>query len=66
MAFILAIARSTAATAAARSARNVLSHPEVDAAVFETARGGVLREGLAYDAARLPSLPISAPAIIWV
>ncbi|MBR7793882.1 cyanophycin synthetase [Undibacterium sp. FT147W] len=32
-----------------RSARNVLSHPEVDAAVFETARGGVLREGLAYD-----------------
>jgi cyanophycin synthetase len=32
-----------------RSARNVLSHPDVDAAVFETARGGVLREGLAYD-----------------
>ena len=29
--------------------RNVLSHPDVDAAVFETARGGVLREGLAYD-----------------
>ena len=24
-------------------------HPEVDAAVFETARGGVLREGLAFD-----------------
>lgn len=32
-----------------RSARNVLLHPEVDAAVFETARGGVLREGLAFD-----------------
>jgi len=32
-----------------RSARNVLSHPDVDAAVFETARGGILREGLAYD-----------------
>ncbi len=32
-----------------RSARNVLSHPDVDAAVFETARGGVLREGLAFD-----------------
>ncbi|WP_245231752.1 Mur ligase family protein, partial [Neisseria sp. WF04] len=29
-----------------RSARNVLLHPEVDAAVFETARGGILREGL--------------------
>jgi cyanophycin synthetase len=24
-------------------------HPEVDAAVFETARGGLLREGLAFD-----------------
>ena len=32
-----------------RSARNVLMHPDVDAAVFETARGGVLREGLAFD-----------------
>lgn len=32
-----------------RSARNVLAHPDVDAAVFETARGGMLREGLAYD-----------------
>ena len=32
-----------------RSARNVLAHPEVDAAVFETARGGLLREGLAFD-----------------
>ncbi|MEY3944737.1 MAG: Cyanophycin synthetase, partial [Pseudomonadota bacterium] len=32
-----------------KSARNVLSHPEVDAAVFETARGGLLREGLAFD-----------------
>ncbi len=32
-----------------RSARNVLMHPDVDVAVFETARGGMLREGLAYD-----------------
>ena len=24
-------------------------HPDVDAAVFETARGGVLREGLGFD-----------------
>ncbi len=32
-----------------RSARSVLMHPEVDAAVFETARGGLLREGLAFD-----------------
>jgi cyanophycin synthetase len=32
-----------------KSARNVLAHPEVDAAVLETARGGVLREGLAFD-----------------
>ena len=32
-----------------KSARNVLSHPEVDAAVLETARGGMLREGLGFD-----------------
>jgi cyanophycin synthetase len=32
-----------------RSARNVLMHPDVDAAVFETARGGLLREGMALD-----------------
>jgi cyanophycin synthetase len=32
-----------------KSARNVLAHPDVDAAVFETARGGVLREGLGFD-----------------
>ncbi len=32
-----------------KSARNVLLHPDVDAAVFETARGGVLREGLGFD-----------------
>jgi cyanophycin synthetase len=32
-----------------KSARNVLSHPDVDAAVLETARGGILREGLAFD-----------------
>ena len=27
----------------------MLLHPDVDAAVFETARGGILREGLAFD-----------------
>ncbi len=32
-----------------KSARNVLAHPEVQAAVLETARGGVLREGLGFD-----------------
>ena len=32
-----------------KSARNVLLHPGVDAAVLETARGGVLREGLGFD-----------------
>lgn len=32
-----------------RSARNVLLNPLVDAAVFEAARGGILREGLGFD-----------------
>ena len=32
-----------------KSARSVLMHPDVDAAVFETARGGILREGLGFD-----------------
>ncbi len=32
-----------------RSARMVLSDPEVELAVLETARGGLLREGLAFD-----------------
>ncbi|SEF42429.1 cyanophycin synthetase [Nitrosomonas ureae] len=32
-----------------KSARNILSHPDVDAAVLETARGGLLREGLGFD-----------------
>ena len=32
-----------------KSARGVLMHPDVDAAVFEVARGGVLREGLGFD-----------------
>ena len=32
-----------------RSARTVLLHPRVEAAVLETARGGILREGLAFD-----------------
>jgi len=36
-----------------KSARNVLMHPDVDAAVFETARGGLLREGLAFDRSKV-------------
>ncbi len=32
-----------------RSARAVLGHPQVQAAVLETARGGILREGLGFD-----------------
>lgn len=32
-----------------KSARTVLAHPRVDAAVLETARGGILREGLGFD-----------------
>ena len=32
-----------------RSARAVLLHPDAQTAVFETARGGILREGLAFD-----------------
>ncbi|MDR0378534.1 MAG: cyanophycin synthetase [Candidatus Accumulibacter sp.] len=32
-----------------KSARKVLAHPDVDAAVLETARGGILREGLGFD-----------------
>jgi cyanophycin synthetase len=33
-----------------RSARMVLRNPKADAAVFEVARGGILREGLGFDA----------------
>ncbi|WP_395693314.1 cyanophycin synthetase [Piscinibacter sp.] len=32
-----------------KSARNVLAHPDTEAAVLETARGGILREGLGFD-----------------
>jgi cyanophycin synthetase len=32
-----------------QSARCVLLHPDVEAAVLETARGGILREGLGFD-----------------
>ncbi len=32
-----------------RSARRVLLNPQIDAAVFEAARGGILREGLGFD-----------------
>lgn len=32
-----------------KSAKNILFHPDVDAAVLETARGGLLREGLGFD-----------------
>lgn len=33
-----------------QSAQTVLLHPRVEVAVLETARGGILREGLAFDA----------------
>ncbi|TFZ04480.1 cyanophycin synthetase [Ramlibacter rhizophilus] len=36
-----------------KSARSVLMHPDVEAAVFETARGGILREGLGFDHCRV-------------
>lgn len=36
-------------TAGPRSARLVLQDPEVEAAVLETARGGIIRSGLAFD-----------------
>jgi len=32
-----------------KSARNVLLNPTIEAGVLETARGGILREGLAFD-----------------
>ncbi len=32
-----------------KSARNLLAHPHLEAAVLETARGGILREGLGFD-----------------
>ena len=33
-----------------RSARHVLAHPDTEVAVLECARGGILREGLGFDA----------------
>lgn len=39
----------TADCAGPRSARNILLNPVLDAAVFEAARGGILREGLGFD-----------------
>jgi cyanophycin synthetase len=36
-----------------QSARAVLLHPHVEAAVLETARGGILREGLAFDCCKV-------------
>ena len=42
---------STGDTTGPRSAMTVLRNKEVEAAVLETARGGIIREGLAYDLA---------------
>ena len=39
----------TSDCAGPRSSRAVLMNPTVDAAVFETARGGIIREGLGFD-----------------
>jgi cyanophycin synthetase len=36
-----------------RSARAVLLHPRVEIAVLETARGGIMREGLGFDRCRV-------------
>lgn len=38
-------------TTGPKSARTVLENKNIDAAVLETARGGIIREGLAYDLA---------------
>ena len=44
-----------------KSARNVLAHPDTEAAVLETARGGILREGLpGFDDGRA-ILPADGP-----
>lgn len=36
-----------------KSARAVLLHPHVEVAVLETARGGIIREGLAFDSCQV-------------
>ncbi|MEN3046387.1 MAG: cyanophycin synthetase, partial [Candidatus Hydrothermales bacterium] len=38
------------------SARLILKDPSVEVAVFETARGGILREGLGYDKANIGAI----------
>lgn len=38
-------------TTGPKSARRILYHKEIDAAVLETARGGIIRDGLAYKKA---------------
>ncbi len=48
-AYVDGVAIDTGDCAGPKSSRNILMHPDVDAAVFETARGGVLREGLGFD-----------------
>ncbi|HSJ59403.1 MAG TPA: cyanophycin synthetase [Anaerolineae bacterium] len=40
-------------SAGPKSARAVLLHPRVEVAVLETARGGILREGLAFDTCKV-------------
>ena len=48
-----------------KSAKSVLLHPDVDAAVPETARGGVLREGLAFDKCDVAVVTNVARATTW-
>jgi cyanophycin synthetase len=43
----------------------VLLHPDVDAAVFETARGGVLREGLGFDRCEVAVVTNIGAATTW-
>ncbi len=48
-AYVDGVTIDTGDCAGPKSSRNILMHPDVDAAVFETARGGILREGLGFD-----------------
>lgn len=47
--YIGGLRQSAADASGPKSARMVLRNPTVDAAVLETARGGLLREGLGFD-----------------
>ena len=52
-------------TTGPRSAKRILNHSQVEAAVLEIARGGILREGLAYEKLMWRCL-LTHRRIIWV